>query len=277
MLTALGLPHELVRGEAGWSLRVPASLAARCADELLRWEAENAARASEPPLRRRSSGRDGAACWALALVTAWLAQRNVAFGLDWEAAGVLDRARVAAGEWWRATTALLLHADPAHLWANVAFGALQVGALCWLLGTGAGLLATLLAGSLGNLLAALLRPEGHALGASTAAFAALGAIAALAWRRRAAMVSGRLRRWVPLLAALALLGYLGAEGERVDVLGHACGFVAGVLLGAVAGSAGALRPGAGAARALDRRGVQWVAGLMGAMLIAAAWRLALRV
>lgn len=240
-----------------------------------RWEAENAAAREEPPLRRRSSGRDGAAAWALVLVTFWLAQRNGAFGLDWTSSGELEGARVAAGAWWRATTALLLHADPAHLWSNVAFGALLVGALCWLLGTGGGLLVTLLAGSLGNLVAALLRPEGSAVGASTAAFAALGAIAALAWRRRAALLSGRLRRWVPLLAALALLGYLGAEGERVDVLGHACGFAAGLLLGALLGLAGALLPGRRVARALDRRGMQWAAGVLGAAWIACAWRLAL--
>jgi membrane associated rhomboid family serine protease len=209
------------------------------------------------------------------LVTAWLAQSNGALGRDWELAGELDGARVAAGEWWRATTALLLHADPAHLWSNVAFGALLVGALCWLLGTGAGALVTLGAGTLGNLVKVLLRPEGSALGASTAAFAALGAIAALAWRRRAALLAGRLRRWVPLLAALALLGYLGAEGERVDVLGHACGFAAGLLLGAVLGSCGALLPGTSMARVLDRRSVQWVAGLLGAAWLGFTWWLAL--
>ncbi len=275
MLTAVGLPHELVRRHGGWSLVVPGDVVPAALAQLARWEVENDAMHPEPPPRRRASGWDGALAFGVALVSAWLAQRNGAFGLPWEASGVLDAARVEAGEAWRAVTALCLHADPSHLWANVGFGALLVGLLCWLTGTGAGLLVTLLAGASGNLAAALLRGEGRALGASTAAFAALGLLAALSWRRRAALLSGRLRRWAPLLSALALFGYLGAEGERVDVLGHAAGFSAGLALGSTLGAAGALREGSRLARALDRSGVQWGCGLLAAGLVAAAWIAAL--
>src|SRR5436190_21467165 len=39
-----------------------------------------------------------------------------------EMAGHMDSARVRAGEWWRLATALMLHADLAHLIANATFG-----------------------------------------------------------------------------------------------------------------------------------------------------------
>jgi len=271
VLTATDVPHELAGAGGGWHLLVPEEHVGRALGQLSRWEAENADERSEPALRRRSSGWDAAMCWGLVLAAAWLAQSGPAYGLPWEDAGVLDAARVATGAWWRALTALTLHADPAHLWANVGFGALLVGALGWLLGTGAALLATLLAGAAGNLGAALVRQEGSALGASTAAFAALGLLGALAWRRRTSLFSGSLRRWTPLVAASLLLAYLGAEGERVDVLGHAAGFLAGVLGGSALGAAGALAPDTPLARALDRRALQWACGASAAGLLGLAW------
>ncbi|MBM3985831.1 MAG: rhomboid family intramembrane serine protease, partial [Planctomycetes bacterium] len=227
MLLAVGLPHEVERVEGGAALVVPGWAVQRAQAELARWQAENVPQLPEPPPARRSSGRDGALAFALALVSVHLARVRSASGPAWFEAGVLDAARVAGGELQRTLTALLLHLDPPHLMANVGFGALFVGTLCWRLGTGAGLLATLLAGGCGNLGAALLRPDGRAAGASTAVFAALGLLAVLGLRPRGTLPSGRLRRWAPVIAALALFGYLGAEGERVDVLGHAAGFMAG--------------------------------------------------
>jgi rhomboid protease GluP len=274
VLTATGLPHELLAAADGWHLLVPQELAGLALGQLRRWELENAGGSALPALHRRSSGRDGAACFALALIAVWLAQSGGHLGLG-EPAGVADAASIRAGELWRALTALTLHADPGHLGSNLVFGALLVGALCWLVGTGAGLLLALLGGGLGNLAAALLRGHGSSIGASTAVFAVLGALGALAWRRRALLPSGRWGRAAPLLAALLLLGYLGLEGERVDVPGHALGFLAGLLLGAALGAGGALRPGAALSGWLDRSAVQWGAGLLAAGLLAAAWSRAL--
>lgn len=270
MLLSTGIPHELQPVPGGMALLVPGWALPRALAQLARWEAENApAPPAPPPPARRSSGRDGALAFALVLVGTWLAEERAAGRRPWLEAGAADAARIAAGEWQRALTALTLHLDPAHLGANVGFGALFVGALCWLMGTGAGLLATLLAGAAGNLFAALLRPEGRAAGASTAVFAVLAMLAVLALPGRARL-PGRLRRWAPLLAAVALFGYLGAEGERVDVLGHATGFAAGAALGGLLAAAGAMghRP---LARALDRRGSQWLCGLAALLGLAGAW------
>ena len=68
-----------------------------------------------------------------------------------------------------------------------------------------------------------MRRDFVSIGASTAVFGALGALAVLPQLRR--------RAWVPLGAGMALLAFLGTSG-RSDLAGHLCGFAAGVALGA---------------------------------------------
>ena len=70
----------------------------------------------------------------------------------------------------------------------------------------------------------------------------LGLLASYEWVRRHALGLGPLRRWAPLMAGAALLGYLGMGGDpaspqaqRTDVVAHVTGFLAGVLIGFVTG------------------------------------------
>ena len=137
-----------------------------------------------------------------------------------------------AGEWWRAVTALTLHLDHGHLIGNLLAG-MAIGTLAaQLLGPGLAWLAILLAGTLGNLLAALLRAPDHtAIGASTAVFAALGIVSAFTRQRRWLQRDLRLRRLAPLGAGVLLLAYLGFGGERTDVGAHVAGFAVGLAVG----------------------------------------------
>ena len=64
---------------------------------------------------------------------------SLAFGLDVYKATVLH-------EWWRAVTALTLHADTPHLVSNIGFGLLFLGALCRRAGLGMGIALAVLAG-----------------------------------------------------------------------------------------------------------------------------------
>jgi len=142
---------------------------------------------------------------------------------------------VQAGQWWRAWTALTLHLDGPHLAANLAAGvwfgylaARQLGAgTAWLL------IVTAAAGA--NLLEGLLASPAHrAVGASTAVFAALGALSAHSWRERLALPQRWARRWAPLIAGVGLLGWTGTAGEGTDVVAHLAGFAVGALFGATA-------------------------------------------
>ena len=99
-----------------------------------------------------------------------------------------------------------------------------------MLGTGLGFALVLLAGAGGNLANALLQGAPHvSLGASTAVFGALGLLGGLSVARQRGKAAGRRRIWLPLFAALALLGMLGG-GERVDI-GHLLGLIVGRRLG----------------------------------------------
>jgi membrane associated rhomboid family serine protease len=149
--------------------------------------------------------------------------------------GAAHAAAIWSGEWWRAATALTLHADFPHLLGNtialIVFGT----ALCGLVGPGVGLAILALAGVGGNLLTSVARGSAYsAVGASTAIFGGLGALAALqVMRRRRAITHTRWRTWTPLAAAIALLGILGGAAQS-DVLAHLFGFGVGGALGALA-------------------------------------------
>jgi membrane associated rhomboid family serine protease len=111
------------------------------------------------------------------------------------------------------------------------------------------------------------------IGASTAVFGALGLLVSLDFlaRWRAPHTRSRWQLVLPLGAGLALLAFLGsggedAERERIDYMAHFWGFVAGVVLGAVAAL---LR-----LRERTPQLVQHVAAFAAMAVLVVAWRLA---
>lgn len=174
------------------------------------------------------------AVWAVVLVALQGLAVEDKGNLHWFEGGRVHHASVRAGEWWRAWTGLTLHVDATHLLSNVGFGALFVFLLAQLVGSGLALFAILTAGALGNLANSWARVGGadsSSVGASTAVFAAIGLLTAYQWRRLGASKRDRIRRWAPILGGASFLGYLGASGERTDVLAHVTGLVAGFAFG----------------------------------------------
>lgn len=151
---------------------------------------------------------------------------------DWFQLGALTPSLGENGQWWRAITALTLHADVGHLLGNLAFGGLFGYFAAQLMGAGSAWLSVVLAGALGNLVDSALMVEGRVtIGASTAVFATLGMVAAYAWRGHTSTAARWAHRWAPLIAAVALLAFTGTAGERTDVLAHLTGFGSGALFG----------------------------------------------
>ena len=180
-------------------------------------------------------------------------------------AGSAVAERIVAGEWWRAVTALTLHADAAHILGNAFIGLVFTTAVCRLLGPGLGTALILGTGVVGNLLAAVVRrTASSSVGASTAIFGAVGILCGRAVVRAARRRAIGRRPWVPLAAGLALLALLGTS-ERADLLAHATGFFVGLPLGAM--TAETRRPG-----------WQVQAALAGgsALIVIGSWVLALR-
>jgi membrane associated rhomboid family serine protease len=159
----------------------------------------------------------------------WLLETRAGESAWFEAGSARASRMVALGEWWRALTALTLHADLGHALGNVLAGALFGGSVCARLGTGVGAALLLAAGGLGNVANALYhRAGGHdSVGASTAVFAAVGILAADVLGARRLPRGGRL---APLGAAFGLFAMLGTS-ERADYGAHLFGLAAGLALG----------------------------------------------
>ena len=266
-LAAVGIPSRIIVEETGIALAVAEADALRARNELVEYRGENQARTS-PPLRPPQDGLKFAFAYAAVLILVQGAAGRHLVGFDWWTAGYAQAGLIAGGEWWRTLTALTLHADVAHLASNIVAGGVFGIVLGQFLGPGLAWFAILISGAVGNELNALVHPASHtAVGASTAVFAALGLVAVLSWRRRAA-VSGRgMRGVLPLVAGVALLADLGTGGERTDVGAHAFGFITGVIFGAGILMAGARVPNGPRA--------QLAYGAAALSLLGLAWSLAL--
>jgi rhomboid protease GluP len=265
VLEAVGIAALATRGPEGCDLRVAEADVPRARLELARYLLENRPVPRPAPPMLHGGVVPASAAYVLVLLLVAAASGHAALGFDWYGRGALDGAQLRAGEAWRALTALTLHADLAHLAANAGFGALFGGLAARLYGAGVGWLLVLVAATLANVLNAVWMPPGRvSIGASTAVFAALGAVAVFGWP--AAARRTRLAwRGASLVAALVLLALLGTGDAHTDIAAHALGFAAGLTL------ALPLRRWPAA----HGRYAQGLAGLAAALLCASAWLAAL--
>jgi membrane associated rhomboid family serine protease len=221
VLESMGIAHELkATSEGRWAIVVDEAEALAAESAIAAWEAENRLCADATPKQDYGRSRLGAAA---ALLIASFTIFTFGRGSTWVERGRADAARIVSGEWWRAATALTLHADAAHAIGNaVALGVL-LAVLARRLGPALAAWLALAAGIAGNVVTALVTRSGHiSVGASTAVFGALGTLSALQVPER--------RAWLTLSAGVALLGLLGS-GERADLFAHLFGFTFGVVEG----------------------------------------------
>jgi membrane associated rhomboid family serine protease len=150
--------------------------------------------------------------------------------------GCADSVKILAGQWWRAGTALTLHASLSHVLGNAVCGLFFGQALSRQLGPGLGWFLILLSGLAGNLLAAGAADSPRvAIGASTATFGALGLLASRQfirqYRHHRDLRNIWSRAWIAAGAGIGILALLGTA-PQADLSGHLYGFGAGCLLGA---------------------------------------------
>lgn len=264
VLAAMEIPHRILWRSHAWELLIPQQHVVRAEAELRSYDAENRRqRLAAPRLHTFDRGWVGVLVfltiiWMLPSLDDW-----DAFGWNWREAGAMKAGLVLEGHWWRAFTALTLHADLGHIVGNSAFGAVFGIFVGRYFGAGFGWLLVLLSGALGNYANALMQPAAFtSIGASTANFAALGLTGAYLWRRTRLGQRSWKRNFAPLAAALALLAYTGVGGERTDVLAHFTGFAAGVGGGLLASSFDLRRLG---------RSGQFICGGFALWLLAYAW------
>jgi rhomboid protease GluP len=182
-------------------------------------------------------------------------------------AGLMNNAAVLQGEWWRLFTAITLHADLAHLMANLTTGVILLGLAMARWNAGTALLAAWCAGAFGNLAGLFLHPANHlGLGASGIVMGALGLLATASWRHHEPHVStpGLLLRG--LLGTVLLFILIGVNPSS-DVVAHLGGFVGGLALGLLLG----LLP----ERALHHPATSLLTGAITAATLVWTWALAL--
>ncbi len=265
VLRAMGIRCDVLPSDGAFALMVHMRDQDRAREQLRLYRYEN--RAWPSRWDPRLDVDDGLTCACLYGVTILLIdglQRGQAFSLDWWRAGMSNAGLIMEGEWWRAVTALSLHADSVHLAGNLVFG-LTFGFLAGArLGWGLAWSGMLLAGSLGNAVNAVVQTPGHiSIGASTAVFATLGILAAYSWKQRQAQIN----RWVPLGGAVALLAFIGTSGERTDIFAHFAGLGSGVLFGLVFGAL--------ETRSLLAARYKHALGIAASLFFTLAWALAL--
>lgn len=237
VMTSVGIESKVERIERAWMLFVPSHLEPSAREQISLYQTENRvfnrSRAPSPVI---DTGIVGCVVFVVLIWGFWSLE---GLGLipNFRSQGTMWVHAVENGEWWRCITALLLHADVAHLVANsamgVVFGCLVArhfgSGLCWLL--------VLLCGAMGNYLNALIQgPMFASIGASTATFASLGLLAGLFFRRRLIIGRGWRYNALPIAGAVGLFILLGIGGERTDVVAHITGLLCGVIVGTVVAS-----------------------------------------
>lgn len=270
VILSMGVAYWLMPlPEGGYALYVEKEHVESVREQLSRFDREN--RYWPPRADLLPSGKSSASSTMLYVLLIWGV--FIVSNEDLVRAGSASEEAIGAGEWWRGLTALTLHADWAHLVGNTVGGFLFFGLVFRFLGVGFGWICILLTGFLGNLLNAWgYAGTGHnSIGASTAVFGSLGIVVGYRILRQFRLTRWSWPRhlWVPLVAGIVLLGFLGAGGERTDVLAHGWGFLAGLLLGA-----------GGAALRADERwrrpAPQRILGWLTLLAVMGAWALALR-
>jgi rhomboid protease GluP len=270
VLSAVGIHSTTLVSGGMFVIAVPeesAELALRHLREVAQEAAVPAPEPKAPKLHPRAW--TGSILYAVIMMAVAYAAGRGWFGFDWLESGSLNGAIPSTNEWWRVVTALTLHADVGHLISNLAFGVVLGYLASRSLGGGMAWAGILVAAMMGNALDAIWMPEEQrSIGASTAVFAALGILSAYAWVLETASDLRWAKRLGPLIAGVMLLGFLGAGGERTDVVAHVTGFISGCVLGVILGKI--------PERRFESRAVQLAAGAFASITVAAAWLLALR-
>ena len=251
VLLALGFAYWIFDDDGIYGLYVDARDAQAATLELERFESE---RVAELDLKREAmqqnagplpNGKTGpfslfVFTWVMCLFFAIQFYQ----GPHWTDLGAADSDGILRGELWRTVTALTLHADLGHLFANVSTGLVFAWALLPLLGSGWTWMGFVVSGAVGNVLNAAIHQGGthSSIGASTAVFGGLGLL--VGWQivdalphRHERVKRPRRRREImlPLAAGLALLAYLGVGSgtDNVDIMAHGLGMFSGILIGAL--------------------------------------------
>ena len=233
VLSSSGISHRVTKGRRGWDIWVHDVDYEKALNTIQQYLDEEQDLQPTDELLSHKYPKTFTGLWVSGLllachVAATVGHRHQVFVKAYGSSAF----HVVHGQWYRAVTSLMIHANPLHLAGNMVGIALFGTAVCTMMGWGVGWLMILATGIIGNLVNAFLYRTGHlSVGASTAVFGAIGILAAHQFFKKFRLRGHRMRAWLPLAGGVALLGML-SSGEHVDLTAHLFGFVAGMILGA---------------------------------------------
>lgn len=229
VLAAASIEHRVDERDGQFALIIHAGDAA-AADQALAGFDDEGAPEQQPPAPDLGWSPLGLIC-AIGFLAMLLVTGTRERGSVWFAAGSASADLIMHGAWWRAVTALTLHADVWHVVGNAVASLVFITAIGRWLGGGLGALLILVSATAGNLLTAVRHHTNHdSVGASTATFASLGLIAGLQVARRMRLRTRPGYAWVPIGAGLGLFAMLGVAAGS-DYWAHLLGLGFGVLFG----------------------------------------------
>lgn len=230
VLLSQGMSHRLERSENGpFQIFILPEYEDQARLQINLYRKENPPKEDNPPQPFSFSLQP---FWIL---TAPLAFTLVDFAgvLDLHHSGISDASKVLRGEWWRSITALSLHGDARHLASNMLCGYIVMNMITFRIPLLRLAPFIAIASAIANICVSLtVKTDFRSLGFSTFVFAAIGCLAVMEFRLMPKETHSLLRRFAPLCGAASLAVFLGL-GENADILGHAYGFIAGLVCGLI--------------------------------------------
>ncbi len=265
ILSSAGIGSHVAASDDGFFIEVPKSYVDKAADAIRLYEAENPASIEEKPVgdhRRLTSTQFSGVAVAILLLAVHIAVVTSAAPKDYIDVFGAESLLILRGEVYRCATALVLHADAAHIAGNMVGLAIFGGAVSSIMGAGLGWLMILACGVLGNWVNAFVYETSHlSVGASTSVFGAVGILCAI----QAVMAKRTGKGWKQMGLALAggfgLLAFLGT-GPGSDLGAHLFGFTVGLIMGSAFGLGVERLPG---------KKIQWMCGTFAIFTLFSSW------
>ena len=235
VLKSIGIETRVHRGLDEWLLFTRSEMKGAAKQQLDRYKQENRefkqVRAPSPKI---DSGIWGCVIYVSIIWGVWVLEYLGLLG-NFPNSGAMWALAVRDNhEWWRAFTALMLHADLPHIVGNTAFGVLFGFLAGRYYGSGMAWFLIVCCGAGGNYLNALIQGDTFvSIGASTGMFAAVGLIGGMFTRRRFNRGRGWKYNAVPIAGVVGIFAFTGIGSEQTDVVAHFTGLLCGLVAGLI--------------------------------------------
>ena len=270
VLEAAAIGHRVDEHDGHFALVIDAADVAAATEALAGFDEEGAPE-QQPPAPDLGWSPLGLMC-AIGLAAMFLVTGTRDHASPWFAAGAASAQLITHGAWWRAVTALTLHADLLHLTGNAVASLVFMSAVGRWLGGGLGAILILASATAANLLTAVrhhAKPSNRSVRRRRRS-PRWAWSPVCRWRGGCGCAPDPATAWVPIGAGLGVFAMLGVAAGS-DYYAHLFGLGFGVLFG-VGWAIAQLKRGWKA----PRPAVQALLGAAAIAIVAGCWLIAFR-